>query len=100
MACNGLGEVHAGDTVAARHWYARALQLGQACGSVYEQARAYEGLGTVASGSGRRRAARRFRLAALDRYEALNAPELERVRADLARAAVPGDGADQRGGQA
>jgi transcriptional regulator with XRE-family HTH domain/tetratricopeptide (TPR) repeat protein len=100
MACNGLGEVHAGDTVAARHWYARALQLSEACGSVYEQARAYEGLGTVAAGSGRRRAARRFRLAALDRYEALNAPEIERVRADLARAAVPGDGADQRGGQA
>jgi tetratricopeptide (TPR) repeat protein len=82
MACNDLGYVHLdrADLQEARRWYVRGLRLSESCGSDYEQARAYEGLATVAAGVDRPRAAARFRQRALDRYETLNAPEAARLR--------------------
>jgi tetratricopeptide (TPR) repeat protein len=88
MASNGLGQVHLrrGDFQAARRWYARALELGETCRSEYEQAHAYEGLATVAASAGRPRAAAMFRQRALERYEALGAPEAARLRESGQRA--------------
>jgi tetratricopeptide (TPR) repeat protein len=108
MACNDLGQVRMGcdDPASAVNWYARALRLAESCASPYEQARAFEGLGAAATAQGRWRAADHFRSRALDRYEALNAPEARRLRATVERSRAPGgrtapsaDDPDERRGQ-
>ena len=82
MASNGLAQVHLrrGDLHEARRTYATALELGRTCRSEYEQAHAYDGLATVATRLHLRRTAAEFRQRALQRYDALNAPEAARLR--------------------
>ncbi|MEU5692883.1 tetratricopeptide repeat protein [Actinosynnema sp. NPDC020468] len=85
MGENCLGEVHllAGRSDLALTAFGRAVELAARCGSSYEEARASAGTAR-ASADPTARAAAFAR--ALELYEALGAPEADRVREEAARA--------------
>jgi tetratricopeptide (TPR) repeat protein len=64
--------------------YEAAVAAGEACGSRFEEAVAWRGLGAVAAAAGDRSRAERCLGAALDRFTLLGSAKAEEVRADLA----------------
>lgn len=73
-----------GDLSGAREAHHDALALATEHGYRLEEARALEGLGTVARSAGAGMSAKRHWQQALERYEAIGVPAAERLRAALA----------------
>ncbi|MER8004665.1 tetratricopeptide repeat protein [Streptomyces sp. NPDC094149] len=91
MALNGLGEAHAsvGRAEPARRHFLRALRRSRACGSLFEEARACEGLSALLAATDPRRAAHHGRRA-LAHYQTLRSPKAEQVRSRLTALGDPG----------
>ena len=90
MALNNLGNAYElmGDHAGAATHYQQAILLGRTCGSLFEQARAETGLGTVAAANHDVDSAREHWTRALMLYRALRAPQaadLEQRLAALSR---------------
>jgi transcriptional regulator with XRE-family HTH domain/tetratricopeptide (TPR) repeat protein len=82
MTLNNLGGLQAqlGHLTASVHIFGQAVERAAACGSRYEQARAYDGLTSAAAAAGRPRAARLFAQRSQLLYNALHVPLAERGR--------------------
>ncbi len=80
MALNGLGEANAraGQAEPARRHFLRALRRSRACGSLFEEARAREGLAALLEATDPRRAAHHWKRA-LSQYQTLRSPKAEQV---------------------
>jgi DNA-binding SARP family transcriptional activator/tetratricopeptide (TPR) repeat protein len=87
-ALNGLGDLllHTGDAVKARAHHATALRLASETGSLRQQARAHNGLARAYHADGDLIQARHHWQEALARYDAMNAPEAQQIRARLTTA--------------
>jgi transcriptional regulator with XRE-family HTH domain/tetratricopeptide (TPR) repeat protein len=77
ITLNNLGHAHErlGEPDIAASRYRQAAVLATSCGSIFEQARADAGLGSVAASLGDDGAAERHWMLALSRYRALRAPQ-------------------------